>query len=125
MLLDSAEIEKERGVVIEEWRRQRGAGARVRDRQFPFLYAGSRYAERLPIGDLETLRTFEREALARFYRDWYRPELMAVVAVGDFDAEAVAERIRESSSAHPGPGDPARASRARGPRCRRLHPLPS
>jgi zinc protease len=106
MLLDTAEIRRERGVVIEELRRQRGAGARVRDVQFPFLYAGSRYAERLPIGDLETLRTFEREALARFYRDWYRPELMAVVAVGDFDAEAVAARIRESFSGLRGPGDP-------------------
>jgi zinc protease len=93
--LDTTEIHRERGVVVEEWRRRLGAGERVQRVQFPFLYAGSRYAERLPIGDLETLRTFPREALERFYRDWYRPDLMAVVAVGDFDPEAVVARIRE------------------------------
>ncbi|MBW3570307.1 MAG: insulinase family protein [Gemmatimonadetes bacterium] len=93
--LDAEEIEKERGVVIEEWRRSRGAGARISDRQFPFLFAGSRYAERLPIGDLETLRTFAPETLRRFYERWYRPELMAVVAVGDFDAREMEARIRQ------------------------------
>lgn len=92
--LDSAEIEAERGVVIEEWRRWRGAGARVSERQFPFLFAGSRYAERLPIGDPDILRTFHHETLRRFYRQWYRPELMSVVAVGDFDAGQMAEKIR-------------------------------
>jgi zinc protease len=91
--LDSVEIEKERGVVIEEWRRSRGAGARISDRQFPFLFAGSRYAERLPIGDLETLRTFAPETLRRFYQRWYRPELMAVVAVGEFDPREMERRI--------------------------------
>lgn len=92
--LDPDEIEKERGVVIEEWRRARGAGARISDRQFPFLFAGSKYAERLPIGDLETLRTFAPETLRRFYAQWYRPELMAVVAVGEFDPREVEARIR-------------------------------
>ncbi|HEX2207567.1 MAG TPA: insulinase family protein [Longimicrobium sp.] len=93
--LDPEEIEKERGVVIEEWRRSRGAGARIGDRQFPFLFAGSKYAERLPIGELETLRGFAPETLRRFYEDWYRPELMAVVAVGDFDPREMEARIRE------------------------------
>ena len=92
--LDSAEIEAERGVVIEEWRLTRGAGGRISDRQFPFLFAGSRYAERLPIGDTATLRTFRPATLRRFYERWYRPELMAVVAVGDFDAREVEVRIR-------------------------------
>jgi zinc protease len=93
--LDAEEIEKERGVVIEEWRRSRGAGARISDRQFPFLFAGSRYAERLPIGDLETLRTFAPQTLRRFYARWYRPELMAVVAVGEFDPRQMEQRIRQ------------------------------
>lgn len=93
--MDTEEIEKERGVVIEEWRRSRGAGARISDRQFPFLFAGSRYAERLPIGDLETLRTFAPETLRRFYTQWYRPELMAIVAVGEFDPREMEARIRQ------------------------------
>ncbi len=87
--LDAGEIEKERGVVLEEWRLGRGASARVRDRHLPVLLKGSRYAERLPIGDPEILRTFSPETLRRFYTDWYRPDLMAVVAVGDFDPEAI------------------------------------
>ncbi|MBB4637935.1 M16 family metallopeptidase [Longimicrobium terrae] len=99
--LDSAEIDAERGVVLEEWRRRLGAGSRISDRQYPFLYAGSRYADRLPIGDPELLRTFKPEALRRFYHDWYRPELMAVVAVGDFDARAVEAMIREEFGAIP------------------------
>jgi zinc protease len=107
--LDPEEIEKERGVVIEEWRRSRGAGARISDRQFPFLFAGSRYAERLPIGDLETLRTFSPETLRRFYAQWYRPELMAIVAVGEFDPREMEARIRQEfggMEARPGPERP-------------------
>ena len=84
--LDAEEIEKERGVVLEEWRLRQGAWQRISDRQMPVLYRGSRYPERLPIGEPEILRSAPREALQRFYRDWYRPELMAVIAVGDFDA---------------------------------------
>jgi zinc protease len=92
---DTAEVRKERGVVVEEWRQGRGAGARVSDKEFPVLFGGSRYAERLPIGDVETLRTFDPAALVRFFRDWYRPDLMAVVAVGDFDPRRVEAMIRE------------------------------
>ena len=82
---EPAEIDKERGVVIEEWRSRRGAQARVQDKQLPVLLQGSRYAERLPIGTPEGLQSFKQEALRRFYQDWYRPDMMAVVAVGDFD----------------------------------------
>jgi zinc protease len=99
--LDSAEIEAERGVVIEEWRLSRGAGGRISDRQFPFLFAGSRYADRLPIGDTATLRTFRPATLRRFYERWYRPELMAVVAVGDFDPREVEAKIRAEFGALP------------------------
>lgn len=106
--MDPEEIEKERGVVIEEWRRSRGAGARLTDRQFPFLFAGSRYAERLPIGDLETLRTFRPETLRRFYEQWYRPELMAVVAVGEFDPAEMVASIREEFGGMQAKDGPAR-----------------
>ncbi|HVS13956.1 MAG TPA: insulinase family protein [Thermoanaerobaculia bacterium] len=93
LTFDPEEIDRERGVVIEEWRGRRGAGARVFDRQLPVLLAGSRHAERLPIGVPEVLSSFEPETLVRYYRDWYRPDLMAVVAVGDFDPDAMVRRI--------------------------------
>jgi zinc protease len=109
MALEPEEIEKERGVVLEEWRRSRGAGARIGDRQFPFLFAGSRYADRLPIGDLETLRTFQPATLRRFYERWYRPRMMAVVAVGEFDPRDMERRIRQEFGGvqdHDGPARP-------------------
>src|SRR5690606_6518159 len=93
-VLDSLEVERERGVVIEEWRLGQGAAARMRDKQLPVLFRGSRYADRLPIGKPDILRSFSHEALRRFYRDWYRPDLMAVVAVGDFDPMHVEALIR-------------------------------
>lgn len=93
VVLDPEEVEKERGVVTEEWRLGRGAAARMRDQQFPVLLEGSLYADRLPIGDTEILATAPAETLRRFYETWYRPDLMAVVAVGDFDVGAIVEMI--------------------------------
>ena len=98
MSLDTAEITKERGVVIEEWRLGRGADARMTDKQFPILLKGSRYAERLPIGDKKTLETFDPAAVSRFYADWYRPDLMAIVAVGDFDPAQIEALIKSHLS---------------------------
>lgn len=95
------EIEKERGVVLDEWRRGLGAGQRVRDEQLPILLKGSRYAERLPIGLPEVIEHAPAEAIRRFYRDWYRPERMAILAVGDFDAAEVEGWIREIFGAIP------------------------
>lgn len=91
---DPEEVNKERGVIVEEWRLGRGAGARMRDKQYPILFKDSRYAERLPIGQMEIIENFEPETLVRFYRDWYRPDLMAVVAVGDFDKDHVETLIK-------------------------------
>ncbi len=91
-LADSA-IERERGVVLEEWRLGQGAQERMRRVQFPVLYAGSRYAERLPIGLPEVIQHASPETIRAFYRDWYRPDLMAVVVVGDVDAAAVEQMI--------------------------------
>jgi zinc protease len=103
---DDTEIDKERGVVIEEWRGGRGADARIRDRQFPILYHDSRYAVRLPIGEKGVLDTFHHETLRQFYRDWYRPDLMAVIAVGDFDRARVEKLIRDHFSRIPAPVNP-------------------
>jgi zinc protease len=102
------EIDAERGVVVEEWRLRRGAGARMQDQQFPVLLKGSRYADRMIIGTLESLQGFTHDALRSFYRDWYRPDMMAVVAVGDFDKDAVEQMIRERFSGLPKPAPRAR-----------------
>ncbi|HVL69166.1 MAG TPA: insulinase family protein [Vicinamibacterales bacterium] len=101
--LDPVEIDKERGVVREEWRLRRGAAARMQDQQFPIMLKGSRYAERLPIGSLEVIDTFPHERLRKFYADWYRPDLMTVVAVGDFDVAAVEKMIRAHFEHIPAP----------------------
>ena len=93
---DPDEIERERGVVMEEWRGGRGAAARIRDAQFPVLLKGSRYAERLPIGTQESLANFDHEAVTRYYNQWYRPGLTAVVIVGDVDPDYAERRIREA-----------------------------
>ncbi|CAN5778746.1 insulinase family protein [soil metagenome] len=103
---DSLEVEKERGVVIEEWRLGQGAGTRMRDRQFPVLFGGSRYAERLPIGTRESLESFDHEALERFYREWYRPELMSVVVVGDVDPDRIEALIRTHFGSIPAAENP-------------------
>ena len=87
MSFDRDEVDKERGVVVEEWRRGLGAETRMRDKQFPILFKDSQYAVRLPIGQKAVLDTAHYETIVRFYGDWYRPDLMAVVAVGDFDRD--------------------------------------
>ncbi|KQQ88981.1 pitrilysin family protein [Massilia sp. Leaf139] len=92
---DDADIEKERGIVLEELRLGKGAGDRIGKKIWPKIYNGSRYAERLPIGKEEVLRNFKPETLRRYYRDWYRPDLMAVVAVGDV-APATIEKLVKS-----------------------------
>jgi zinc protease len=91
-----AEVEKERGVVIEEWRGRLGAGSRISDKQLPVLYYNSRYAERLPIGKPDIIRSAPPERLRSFYDAWYRPEKMAVVVVGDFDPKTIEGLIRSA-----------------------------
>ena len=104
-LFDPEEVDKERGVVIEEWRGRRGAQARMQDEQFPVMFEGSLYAERLPIGKPEILESAPPEVLQRFYADWYRPDLMAIVAVGDFDGSEIEAMIRERFSGLQNPAD--------------------
>jgi zinc protease len=92
---EPSDVEHERGIILEERRVRLGANTRARDERNPVLLAGSRYAVRDPIGLPETIRTASVATLRRFYDDWYRPNLMGVVAVGDFDAKAVEQAIVE------------------------------
>ena len=96
ILFDSTEVVAERGVVLSEWRNGLGAGERLRDQQFPVIFRGSRYAERLPIGKPDVLERANPAPLKRFWRDWYRPDLMAVVAVGDADPKQLEALIRST-----------------------------
>ncbi len=92
---DPVEIDKERGVVIEEWRLGRGARTRIFNKEIPVLLKGSRYAERLPIGKKEIIQNASYETLKSFYNEWYRPDLMVVIAVGDFDKYKIEKLIKE------------------------------
>ncbi|MBN1212427.1 MAG: insulinase family protein [candidate division Zixibacteria bacterium] len=112
---EDEEIDKERGVIVEEWRLYRGAGARLQDKQFPILLKGSKYAERMPIGKMEVVENCSYETLKRFYREWYRPDLMTVVAVGDFDREWMDGLIKKYFS---------RLPIAQKPRAREIYPVP-
>ncbi|HMG90395.1 MAG TPA: insulinase family protein [Chryseolinea sp.] len=89
---DGSEIDKERGVVLEESRLGKGAEDRMFRVVYPKMFEGSKYAQRLPIGKDDILKNFKHDVIKRFYRDWYRPDLMAVLVVGDIDpAEAEAQ----------------------------------
>ncbi|UCH11016.1 MAG: insulinase family protein, partial [Fidelibacterota bacterium] len=103
---EGEEIDKERGVVVEEWRLGRGAQSRMFDKQLPILFKDSRYADRLPIGKKEIIETCTYETLRRYYREWYRPDLMAVVAVGDFDADWILSLMEKHFAAIPEREDP-------------------
>ncbi|MBS3914640.1 MAG: insulinase family protein [Bacteroidetes bacterium] len=105
-LLEESEIDKERGVVLEEYRLGLGADKRMWEKYLPEVLKGSRYAERLPIGKKEILETFKPETLRRFYRDWYRPDLMSVVVVGDLDAATAEAYINKYFSGIKGPENP-------------------
>jgi len=94
-LLTDEEIDKERGVVLEEYRLGLGADKRMLADYLPVIMKGSKYAERLPIGKKEILENFSYESLRRFKEDWYRPDLMAVVAVGDVDVAKLEEKIKK------------------------------
>lgn len=95
LTLRTEDIDAERLIVLEELRLGKGAQDRITKKILPKLFQGSRYADRLPIGNEQDLKTFKPEALRRFYRDWYRPNRMAVVAVGDFDAAAMEVLIKK------------------------------
>lgn len=95
LLFEGEEIEKERGVIIEEWRGGLGANERIMKASFPIILNGSKYANRLPIGTYESVKNFKHESIKRFYKDWYRPDLQAVVIVGDIDVNAMEAKVKE------------------------------
>ena len=95
------EVEKERGVVLEEWRGRLGAGSRLTDKQLPVIFQGSRYAERLPIGLPEILKSAPPARLKAFYDKWYRPDQMAVVVVGDVTLDEAEKLVRDNFASIP------------------------
>src|SRR5499427_838454 len=96
LTLSPQEIDKERPVVIEEWRLGLGAGARIRAKQLPLLFSNSRYAGRLPIGSPDVIRNAPPARLRSFYDTWYRPERMALIVVGDIAPDAIESAVKSN-----------------------------
>ena len=92
---EPSEIERERGVIQEEWRLGQSAQQRIQDQIDKVRFAGSRYAERNPIGTIENIKTFKPESLIRYYQDWYRPDLETVFIVGDCDPQKMESLVKE------------------------------
>lgn len=98
---EGAEIDKERGVILEELRGGRGAQQRMRDKWLPVLVGDSKYGKRNIIGTEDILKNFSHETIRNFYKTWYRPDLQAIAAVGDFDIDQVEKIIKERFGAIP------------------------
>ncbi len=96
--LTDASFEKERKIVEEEWRSDLGKNQRLYEEFQKYLFKNSKFAERQPIGDMEIIRSFSYETAKRFYYDWYRPNLMGIIAVGDFDPNYVKKIIEKNFS---------------------------
>lgn len=101
LTLAAEEIDKERGVIMEEWRSRRDASWRMMTQMLPVLFEGSQYAVRDVIGDTAVIKNFEPETLRNFYHDWYRSDLQAIAVVGDIDVDAVEAKIKEIFSPIP------------------------
>lgn len=109
VLFDQKEIESERGVIHEEWRGGVGHGDRLRQKTWPIMLKGSLYAERLPIGKEEVIMNFKRQSIVDFFNDWYRPDLQAIVIVGDLEGfeyagmkgdKAMEQKVKDVFSSH-------------------------
>lgn len=94
--LDTADIDKERGVIIEEWRQGNNAQRRIFEKQSPVLFNHSLYAQRNVIGNQEVLKSFKYQELRDFYHKWYRPDMQAFVIVGDFDVDSMEQKLRRT-----------------------------
>ena len=105
LLLEQEEIEKERGVIHEEWRLRTSAQMRMLERDLPKLYPGSNYGYRMPIGLMEIIDNFERPFLQQYYEKWYRPDNQGIIVVGDVNVDQVEQKIKTmfSQIAKPGP----------------------
>ncbi len=100
------EINNERGVIHEEWRLGRNASYRMQQEWLPVFLHNSKYAERLPIGKMDIIDNCPPDALRRFRNDWYRPDLQAVIVVGDFDQDEMVAKVKEKFSAIPAATNP-------------------
>lgn len=98
--LEEEDIDNERPVIIEEWRSGRNALRRMQENAFPEIYNGSKYGYRLPIGTKDSIETFSSDRLRDFYKNWYRPELMSLVIVGDIDPASMENLIQEQFSSY-------------------------
>lgn len=94
LTLDPKEIDKERGVIHEEWRMRSSASGRIFERNLPTLYPGSRYGHRYPIGLMSVVDNFKPEELRAYYEKWYRPDLQGIIIVGDIDVDQVEGKIK-------------------------------
>lgn len=104
--MESKQIDDERGVIIEEYRMGLGADDRMRKKWFPTAFYNSLYANRLPIGTLENLQSFKHETIRDFYSSWYRPNLQAVIVVGNVDLDSAEAKIKQYFSALKNPASP-------------------
>ena len=95
LLLEDKEIDKERGVINEEWRMRRSAQQRMLEDALPVLFEGSKYAHRMPIGTMDVVMNFKYDELRRYYRKWFRPDLQGIVIVGDVDVDVVEAKIKD------------------------------
>lgn len=95
LLLEGTEIDKERGVIHEEWRSSMGAAMRIYEKTLPVLYPGSKYGYRLPIGTMDVVDNFPHQVLRDYYHTWYRPDQQGVIVVGDVDVDRIEAKIKE------------------------------
>lgn len=97
LLLTDKEIDKERGVIEEEWRTRRSGMAmqRLSEQAMPVIYAGTKYSDCMPIGNIDIVRTFPYNDLRNYYTKWYRPDLQAIIVVGDINEDKIEEKIKK------------------------------
>ncbi|UPS44691.1 insulinase family protein [Prevotella sp. E15-22] len=107
LLLEPEEIDKERGVIHEEWRMRTSAQMRMLERDLPRLYPNSKYGHRMPIGLMEVIDNFKPEVLRAYYEKWYRPDNQAIIVVGDVDVDKVEQKIKNLFAPIKMPANPA------------------
>lgn len=109
LLLTDKEIDKERGVIEEEWRTRRSGMAmqRLSEQAMPVIYAGTKYSDCMPIGNIDIVRTFPYNDLRNYYSKWYRPDLQAIIVVGDINEDKIEEKIKKLFAKIPLPQNPA------------------
>lgn len=109
LLLTDKEIDKERGVIEEEWRTRRSGMAmqRLSEQAMPIIYAGTKYSDCMPIGNIDIVRTFPYNDLRDYYSKWYRPDLQAIIVVGDINEDKIEEKIKKLFAKIPLPQNPA------------------